>query len=274
MYAITIEIKGERDPLVKLDVVDLTDFLDQYHAGELVFRGRTLSKSDIQQIRVLQYNEPTSTLRARAQKEHEKLASSGFISALTIPLDVKAANLGQDVTDQFITRPMGSGKTAGKLHSERGRTESKSVFVVHGHDKTVRLDLERFLHSVGLDPIVLHRLPNEGMTVIEKFERHADVLFAFILLTPDDWGYSNSEKTKDDQARSYERRARQNVLFEWGYFTAKLGRPNVCVLNAGVELPSDMAGLVWERIGDDGIDPIESRLRRELRRAGVKIAED
>jgi len=36
-----------------------------------------------------------------------------------------------------------------------------------------------------LEPIVLHRQPDEGKTIIEKFEKHEDVGYVFILLTPD-----------------------------------------------------------------------------------------
>jgi len=42
-------------------------------------------------------------------------------------------------------------------------------------------------NEVGLQPIVLHRQPDEGLTIIEKFEKHSDVSFA-LLLTPDDVG--------------------------------------------------------------------------------------
>lgn len=66
---------------------------------------------------------------------------------------------------------------------------SNRVFVVHGHDHGAKTELEVFLTSVGLEPVVLHRQPDQGRTLIEKFEHHSDVGFAFILLTPDDVAY-------------------------------------------------------------------------------------
>ena len=51
-------------------------------------------------------------------------------------------------------------------------------------------DLERrrapiFGHGTsGLEPVVLPRQADEGMAIIEKFEKHSEVGYAFILLTP------------------------------------------------------------------------------------------
>lgn len=52
---------------------------------------------------------------------------------------------------------------------------SNRVFVVHRHDSGLKTDLERFLREIGLEPVVLHRQPDEGATIIEKFEKHSDV---------------------------------------------------------------------------------------------------
>jgi hypothetical protein len=91
---------------------------------------------------------------------------------------------------------------------KKDRTKlSNKVFIVHGHDEEIKNQLEIFLNEIGLEAIVLHRKPDEGMTIIEKFERYSkDASYAFILLTPDDICYSVKKK---------EIRARQNVIFEF-----------------------------------------------------------
>jgi predicted nucleotide-binding protein len=138
------------------------------------------------------------------------------------------------------------------------------VFVVHGHDEAVREAVARFLERLELEPVILHEQANEGLTVIEKLERHSGVRFAVVLLTPDDEGRSIAG---DGTLRP---RARQNVVLELGYFTAKLGRKAVCALHRGaLELPSDYLGVVYVPIDEGG--GWQLRLAKELKAAGFPI---
>lgn len=74
------------------------------------------------------------------------------------------------------------------LHKETSHLCNK-VFVVYGHDKISRDQLEAMLRRWHLDPLILEQLPSEGQTIIEKLEKYIhDVDFAVILATPDDKG--------------------------------------------------------------------------------------
>jgi predicted nucleotide-binding protein len=117
---------------------------------------------------------------------------------------------------------------------------------------------------VKLNPIILHEQANEGKTIIEKFEHHSDVSYAIALLTPDDSAFSKkSAETVND-------RARQNVIFELGYFLGKLGRKNVCALiKSKVEIPSDYQGIVY--IDYDEKNAWKFQIAKELRSAGFEI---
>jgi hypothetical protein len=102
---------------------------------------------------------------------------------------------------------------------------SRRVFLVHGHDDAVKHEVARVLEKLDLEPIILHERPDEGRTIIEKFEDYADVGFAVVLMTGDDKGGDKSAPPAE-----YRLRARQNVLLEMGFFLGKLGRGKVCVL--------------------------------------------
>ncbi len=149
---------------------------------------------------------------------------------------------------------------------------SNKIFIVHGHDTALKLDVERFLHSIGLVPVVLHRETDEGLTILEKFEKYSDVGYAFVLLTPDDVAYPAVQARLKDDKRKKELRARQNVVFEFGYFIGRLGGPRVCCLYKGdVAVPSDLSGRLYKRVREDTIDSIEADILRELKAAGYKI---
>lgn len=149
---------------------------------------------------------------------------------------------------------------------------SNKIFIVHGHDQTLKIDLERFVREIGLIPVVLHREADEGATIIEKFEKHSDVGFAFIILTPDEMSYTVDQSELPEKNRKIELRARPNVIFEFGYFVGKLGRNRVCCLHKGnVELPSDIDGLVYKKV-EDTVDAQAYSIILELKAAGYEIS--
>lgn len=151
------------------------------------------------------------------------------------------------------------------------RSETNKVFIVHGRDDAAKANLEAFVREIGLEPIVLHRQADGGLTVIEKFEKHSDVGYAFILLTPDELAYLASESSRPEADRAIERRARPNVIFEWGYFVGKLGRPRVCCISTGnVDLPSDMHGLVTKRY-QSSVEEVGYSIIKDLKAAGYKV---
>jgi len=148
---------------------------------------------------------------------------------------------------------------------------SNRVFVVHGHDGELKNSVESFIGQIGLEPIVLHRQPDEGRTIIEKFEHHSDVGYAFILLTPDDVAYARADEALEDSRRTKQYRARQNVVFEFGYFVGRIGRKRVCCLHKGVvELPSDIDGVVYKKV-DAGVDSQAFSIIRELKAVGYEV---
>lgn len=147
----------------------------------------------------------------------------------------------------------------------------KKVFIVHGHDEGLKNQLEIFLTEIGLESVVLHRKPDEGLTIIEKFEKHSNVGYAFILLTPDDIAYPISEEKNPDEKKRKEKRARQNVIWEFGFFVGKLGRNKVCCLyKEGVTLPTDVSGMLYKKIKDK-VEDVALDIQKDLRAVGYDV---
>ncbi|HEX7925977.1 MAG TPA: nucleotide-binding protein [bacterium] len=148
---------------------------------------------------------------------------------------------------------------------------SKDIVVVHGRKEGPREGVARVLTSFGLTPKILMEQPNRGQTLIEKVEAHADVGFAIILLTGEDACHSVTTDIQNAGDPTQSRlRARQNVVLELGYFIGKLGRDRVCILcEQGVEIPSDINGLVYHAIDDAGAWKFS--LAKELKAASYAI---
>jgi predicted nucleotide-binding protein len=134
-------------------------------------------------------------------------------------------------------------------------TRFNSGFIIHGHDHTRKLEVARFLENdLKYKAIILHEQPNKGRTIIEKFENSSNVDFAIALWTADDVGNTKTNTNLN-------KRARQNVVFETGFFIGKIGRENVIVLyEQGVEIPSDYSGVIFIPFDNNWKDD----LRREI----------
>jgi len=155
-------------------------------------------------------------------------------------------------------------KALGPEPRTTARQSGSDVFIVHGHDESVKNEVASFIRELGLEAIILHEQANKGRTIIEKFEDHANVGFAVVLMTPDDVGARSGNES------ALKPRARQNVVMELGFFLGKLGRERVCALHKGnLEIPSDYQGVLFVPL-DRGVDWRES-LRKEIEAAGIKI---
>lgn len=134
------------------------------------------------------------------------------------------------------------------------------VFVVHGHDSELKYQVSYLLRKIGLTPIVLHEQTNSSRTIIEKIEKYGnDAGVAIVLFTPDDFGNVKSEEDSKP-------RARQNVVFEAGYFMGLLGRERtiLVVSDKSIELPGDLQGVVYSEIS-------ELNIARELKAMGLNV---
>lgn len=137
------------------------------------------------------------------------------------------------------------------------------AFIVHGHDEKSLLELKDYLqNTLHMDePIVLREQPNRGKTIIEKFEHYANRAdYVFVLLTPDDIAINPADPNDE------KRRARQNVIFELGFFYGQFLRSSgrIIVLHRGpLEMPTDIEGIAWIGI-DDGVKAAGEAIRKEL----------
>jgi predicted nucleotide-binding protein len=219
-----------------------TSILDRWGSKVLAFLKVALKGSDTEEFLKLSHYDPWTVHALRL----------GHLQGIAAREDAKLlADASRSQTSTASTSQMTSN--------------SRKVFIVHGHDSETKFMVARFLEKIRLEPIILHEQPNEGRTIIEKFETYSgDTAFAVILLTDDDVGGTKGGKEPQKL------RARQNVILELGYFMGRLGRTRVCALHkGGVELPSDYQGVLYVVIDTEGAWKL--RLAQELVQAKLPI---
>ena len=164
----------------------------------------------------------------------------------------------------FVFKDDGSKAILGALAESGIRVDVKPplAFIVHGHDEASLMELKDYLQNTlkWQEPLVLRDQPSQGKTIIEKFEEQSTrVDCVFVLLTPDDLGkkfLTNDEK----------RRARQNVIFELGFFYAQMGRKSgrvIALCKGPLEIPSDLQGVIWVDISK-GVKASGENIRKEV----------
>jgi len=140
------------------------------------------------------------------------------------------------IHDVDISERAGAG--ARQKGSSKGDNR-KNIFIVHGRNDSVKDKVANFISKLGIEPIILNEQINRGQTLLEKFEEYSDVKVAIIIFTNEDIGDYNDNS-------EYEKRARQNMIFEAGYFLGKLGKKNTIVIaEQGVMMPSVLEGYTY-----------------------------
>lgn len=180
---------------------------------------------------------------------------------------IKRRDSKDDVTTSFIERmqKVVDQETHPKARlADTDVVKNKKVFIVHGHDDELKESAARLVEKIGLEAVILHEQANEGLTIIQKLEKQADVGYAIILYTPCDEGRKKG-------SRNSKPRARQNVVFEHGLFMGKLGARRVCALRKSeVEMPSDAQGILYIEV-KDGSNEWKHEVAKELKNAGYDV---
>ncbi|WP_428331879.1 TIR domain-containing protein [Novosphingobium sp.] len=241
--------KGSSPDLIALSAA-ITDTLERCFGENTSASGRFANAAN------LQWSPTMATANYPLQQHFQEGARANIAKSRAL-LQEAQRTLGEDLVD---------AAHAPNLPRKQHNTAkpSNKVFVVHGHDDGAKHELARFLEKIELEAVILHEQANQGRTIIEKFLACADeVGFAVVLFTPDDLGGASTAPVQVA-------RARQNVVFELGYFVAKLGRGNVCLMRKGdVEIPSDLFGVIYTEL--DGNEGWKMALVKELKAAGLSF---
>ena len=128
------------------------------------------------------------------------------------------------------------------------------IFISHGRPNDwyqVQSYIER---DLGLKTMELAQEPSQGRTILEKLYQEAEKCdYAVIVMTGDDCDGEGN------------RRSRENVMHEIGYFQGKYGLSAVCLLHEeGTSIPSNIHGLVYAPFPKGYINASFSLLQREI----------
>nr|WP_102465627.1 nucleotide-binding protein [Vibrio cyclitrophicus]PMG81986.1 nucleotide-binding protein [Vibrio cyclitrophicus] len=262
--------KGRNEHVYWFDCQDLIeldeDIVEPYvNKSQVYIGGRYVQFDEIRSLTIKKSQQPIDVLVNAAQARVPS-------NVLWIPQRtgvVLGENGLDNVTKKLVKEKQALVKENTNVSGMKKNVDhsNSSVFIVHGHDNEAKLDMARFLEKAGLEPIVLHEQASSSQTIIEKIESYSDVGYAVILYTPCDIGAKNSAEAELSP------RARQNVVFEHGYFIGHLGRSKVSAFVKGdIEKPNDISGVVYTELDHAGAWKMV--LLKELKKVGYQVNSD
>lgn len=155
--------------------------------------------------------------------------------------------LARDIDQLFEIRANSELEQPKKLAPQR-------VFISHGRSDDWRAVQPFIEKDVNLPTIELAQEPNLGRTIIEKLIENADRCDSAVIVM-----------TGDDVANEDQRRVRENVMHEIGFFQGRYGRNMVILLHEeGVNVPTNLSGVAYIPFPKGMIDAGFHVLQREL----------
>ena len=178
------------------------------------------------------------------------------------------------------------GLLPGREEEAEAGPVNRKVLIINGQNEKLREQVIVYLQSLKLEPVLIEKSHGAEETLIDRFESYSQQsAFALVFLTGDEIGKpapansiepSNFGTAKKSEMARYrvakeriemkKRRARENELFELGYFIGSMGRARVRVLSEEIfERPSDVDGILYIPLDERW----KERLLEELRDARV-----
>jgi hypothetical protein len=158
-----------------------------------------------------------------------------------------------------------------------------TAFIIHGQDRRVREELEKFLKAVGFTILPFHAAAAGEAQVdavlrnVESAVKQADVVI--VLFTPEEHAsfhdpetgrYVASTKT-GEQMGGWQ--PRPNVIFEAGIAVASAKEKTILLRIGSVRVSSDLAGLMFVDLdADNAKDVLLNRLRDKVKDLRVEAA--
>jgi predicted nucleotide-binding protein len=172
-----------------------------------------------------------------------------MLAGLIKKLEEMKLDIAFDATSQKQTVPAGT---------------TRRILVVHGDDGEAKQTVARFLDKINLEPVIFQEQPDEGKTILEKFEYNKDVAYVVVILTPDDTGYAGTE------SRRKKDRAGQHTILELGYLIGRLSAKRICVLfKDTVEIPSGNHGVFYVPMDENSA--WKQKLAAAIKQTGLSI---
>jgi predicted nucleotide-binding protein len=148
-----------------------------------------------------------------------------------------------------------------RTNLEKAKTsEPPKAFIAHGGRSGILDKLRDFLQACGIDPLIVEFLPTKGMSVDDKVKKY---------IQDADCGIVLATRGGIIDGKSEKQHPRLNVIDEFERLRAVFPDKTILLLEKGVDLPSNIAGLTYEPFVGQSMDRAFTAIARELKEMGI-----
>lgn len=269
-YHIYIEYEDPEKSGIRFNISEeelVRTFVTPFTAGQpFWFMGRLLNPLKVATVVIFWSYETADKLVLPNQETIATCKDKKFVMDSISKGKVKGAYL---YTEKFLLTPTDKKAVASGLSATSNLPVNmrRRIFVAHGSDDEMKQATIGALGKLGLAPVLMREQTSQGRKIVEAFADYADVSFAVVLLSPDDFAYA-----KDNAPAKRKLRPAQDVIFELGFFLGRLGKDNVLVFYRELEnfeVPTDFEGVRFTAFDDR--DSWKLALTRELTACGYSV---
>jgi len=241
-------------------------FSEPFNAGKpFWFTGKLLNPAKAQKALIFWSYEPADKLVLPSQEPLIVAKDKGAAAEAVEASKVKGAYV---CTEKYLPHTRKAQVSSETVTSSARRR----VLVACGSDDEMKDALTAALAKLRLVSVVLCEEPGHGRKIVERFADYADIEFAVVLLSPDDYVYSKGEEPSKRKLKPA-----LDVVFELGFLLGKLGKEHVLVVFRESEKREFDVPIDFEAIKAAPFDDRDSwkiALVRELTNCGYTVEAD
>lgn len=171
----------------------------------------------------------------------------------------KAYLAGLDMAEEILSSALQQLK---KYAMEQLRAESKTkisggrVFISHGTQTPALRKVERFIRTIGLDPVIVVEEASEGLAIDDLIEKRMNESDCALILATADEGIAGRKQP------------RPNVIHEIGLAQAIFKDKVIYLKEKGCDFPTNIQPKVWGSFVQNNMESAFEKIAKELHAFG------
>lgn len=153
--------------LLELEIVEKNEIIEDitkpyFNSKTFFFDGRDIKKDDIKSLKIYQTDKLSKILADFENNKDKEFVGFHWSKEDVVTYEEEYS---KNITSEIMKDIKKQLNASIKIDQIKQNLDLSKVFIVHGHDDALKLEVSRFLEKLNITPIILHEQANEGKTI-------------------------------------------------------------------------------------------------------------